>query len=352
MAQAAAQKKSGIKRFAPSDVLFNDGDTASSLYIIQSGQVRLYKPKGKGFIEIAILRTGEVIGEMAYFDRKGGTKRSCSAAAIMPTEAIEISFNAFEKTMEGLNPWFKTIINTLADRLRKTNEKVKALESNSAGIGVNAEYKFFNNTDVVKMLSLFYLIFKTHGHMEGGKSDIHMNKLKFYMLDIFNIQEVKYEEFIQMLKNEHFIEIGDDEDGLPKLVKVASVDRFRSLLVFFNTQRISVDEKKLVISDNCERFLKAILDQFILGKVETPKYAADITAVMEEFKQNNLPITDEDLNDAITAGLAEDIIIGDGGKLTSVVDYEKLKKSYPAIKMMNAIRRVNTGKNKTNKYAR
>lgn len=347
-----SESKSGIKRFAPSDVLFDDGDPANSLYIIQSGQIRLYKPKGKGFIEIAILRTGEVIGEMAYFDRKGGSKRSCSAAAIMPTEAIEISFNAFEKTMEGLNPWFKTIINTLADRLRKTNEKVKQLESNSAGVGENAEYKFFNNTDVVKMLSLFYLVFKTHGHVEGSKVDIHMNKLKFYMLDIFNIQEVKYEEFIQMLKNENFIEIADDEDGLPRLVKVASVDRFRSLLVFFNTQRITVDEKKLVISDNCERFLKAILDQFILAKVDQPKHPADITAILDEFKQQNLPISDEDLNDAIVAGFAEDIVIGDGGKLTSVVDYEKLKKSYPAIKMMNAINRVNRGKNKTNKYAR
>lgn len=348
----AAQKKSGIKRFTPSEVIFNDGDSANSLYIIQSGQIRLYKPKGKGFIEIAILRTGEVIGEMAYFDRKGGSKRSCSAAAIMPTEVVEISFNAFEKTMEALNPWFKTIINTLADRLRKTNEKVKALESNSAGHGDGAEYKFFNNTDVVKMLSLFYLIFKTHGHIEDGKSDIHMSKLKFYMLDIFNIQEVKYEEFIQMLKNEHFIELAEDEDGLPKLVKVASVDRFRSLLVFFNTQRITVDEKKLLISDNCEKFLKSILDQFILGKVTTPKHAANITEILDNFKERSLPITDEDLNDAITAGFCEDIIIGDGGKLTSVVDYEKLKKSYPAIKMMNAINRVNKGKNKSNKYAR
>ncbi|MBK23464.1 MAG: hypothetical protein CME70_05600 [Halobacteriovorax sp.] len=352
MAEAAAQKKSGIKRFAPSEVLFDDGDSADSLYIIQSGQVRLYKPKGKGFIEIAILRTGEVIGEMAYFDRKGGSKRSCSAAAIMPTEAIEISFNAFEKTMEGLNPWFKTIINTLADRLRKTNDKVKQLESNSAGHGENAEYKFFNNTDVVKMLSLFYLVFKTHGHIEDGKVDIHMNKLKFYMMDIFNIQEVKYEEFIQMLKNEHFIEIADDEDGLPRLVKVASVDRFRSLLVFFNTQRITVDEKKLNISDNCERFLKAILDQFILGKVENDKHPADISVILNEFKEMHLPITDEDLNDAITAGFAEDIIIGEGGKLTSIVDYAKLKKSYPAIKMMNAIKRINQSKNKSNKYAR
>lgn len=347
----AAQKKSGIKKFAASDVIFNEGDVAASLYIIQSGQIRLFKPKGKGFIEIAILRTGEVIGEMAFFDSEGGSKRSCSASAIMPTEVIEISFAAFEKTMQALNPWFKTIINTLADRLRKTNDKVKQLENNSAGHGESGEYKFFNNTDTVKMLSLFYLIFKTHGHMENGKSDIHMNKLKFYMLDIFNIQEIKYEEFINMLKNEQFIEIAEDENKLPNLVKVASVDRFRSLLVFFNTQRVSVDDKKLIISNKCEVFLKAILDQFILEGVVNDKHPANITAILDEFKKDQLRITDEDLSDAIKANLCGEIIIGGGGKLTSIVDYDKLKKTYPAIKMMNAINRVNLSKNKTNRYA-
>ena len=65
---AETSAKSGIKQLKPGDVLFNDGDNAVSLFIIQKGQIRLYKPKGKGFIEIGVLRAGEVIGEMAYFD--------------------------------------------------------------------------------------------------------------------------------------------------------------------------------------------------------------------------------------------------------------------------------------------
>ncbi|MEX1098805.1 MAG: cyclic nucleotide-binding domain-containing protein, partial [Bacteriovoracaceae bacterium] len=112
--------KSGLRRLKPGETLFNDGEKANSLYIIQNGQLRLFKPKGKGFIEIAVLRAGEVIGEMAYFDDDGGGKRSCSASAMVSSDVIEISFTAFAKTMSGLNPWFKTIINTLANRLRST----------------------------------------------------------------------------------------------------------------------------------------------------------------------------------------------------------------------------------------
>src|SRR6476469_5643916 len=115
-----AQAKSGIRNLKPGEILFNDGELADSLFIIQKGQVRLFKPKGKGFVELAVLRAGEVIGEMAFFDEDpNGKKRSCSASAITPVEIIEISFTAFGKTMQSLNPWFKTIITTLAARLRK-----------------------------------------------------------------------------------------------------------------------------------------------------------------------------------------------------------------------------------------
>ena len=110
---SSASGKSGIKTLKPGEILFNDGENADSLFIIQKGQVRLFKPKGKGFVELAVLRSGEVIGEMAYFDEEpNGKKRSCSAAAITPVEIIEISFAAFGKTMQSLNPWFKTIITT------------------------------------------------------------------------------------------------------------------------------------------------------------------------------------------------------------------------------------------------
>ena len=91
-------KKSGMRTFKAGEVIFNQSDPADSLFIIQKGQIRLYIPKGRGFVDLAILRSGEVIGEMGYFDEKA-KRRSCSAAAIVSTEVIEISYNAFGKTM-------------------------------------------------------------------------------------------------------------------------------------------------------------------------------------------------------------------------------------------------------------
>ena len=180
-AKVQDEGKSGLRRLKPSEILFNDGEKANSLYIIQNGQLRLFKPKGKGFIEIAVLRVGEVIGEMAYFDDDGGGKRSCSAMAMVSSEVIEISFTAFSKTMAGLNPWFKTIINTLANRLRATNARVKELESNSTsvnyGTGKHSGYEFLKPNDVIKTLGTFFLVFKSHGEKHAEGIAVHRKSL-------------------------------------------------------------------------------------------------------------------------------------------------------------------------------
>ncbi len=342
---AQQQKKSGIRSFKPGEVLFNENDPATSLYIIQKGQIRLFRPKGRGFVDLAILRSGEVIGEMAYFDEKS-RRRSCSASAIVTTEVIEISFVAFAKTMEGLNPWFKTIINTLANRLRKTNERVKELESNSVGFGAGgkvADYVFFHTTDVMRILSTLYLVLKTHGEdvAEGGLQ-IHMNKLKFYIFDIFNVPEIKFEEFLNMMKNESYVEVRKDEDGLPKVLYFSRPDDLRLITVFFNTQKLLEDEKKLKISPKCELFLTRVIDQ--LKTADKPQAMANISAILEDFKSRDVHITDADFKDAVLAGLAEDILVGSGNQLTSVINIDKLKKVLPAIRIQNAIKRINAVK--------
>jgi CRP/FNR family transcriptional regulator, cyclic AMP receptor protein len=348
----AKSKKSGIRSFKPGDILFHENDVAQSLFIIQKGQIRLYRPKGRGYVDLAILRTGEVIGEMAYFDEKS-RRRSCSAAAIVTTEAIEISFAAFQKTMAGLNPWFKTIINTLADRLRKTNEKVKQLETNSVGFGAGgkvADYVFFHTADVMKILTTLYLVYKTNGEQdEDGFWRIHMSKLKFYMFDIYNVMEVKWEEFFEMLKNAHFADLVSDADGLPKILRVQNPDEFRQMVVFFNSQKLLEDNKKIMISSKCERFLSRIIEQLDSKKIDKPQGVADITIILEDFRTRNVPISDEDFKDAVNANLAQDIIVGEGNKLTAVVEYQKLKKIFPALRMSNAIKKVNEIKVKDGK---
>lgn len=343
------EKKSGLVILNPGDVLFHEGDAASSLYIIQKGQLRLYRPKGKGFIELAVLRAGEVLGEMAYFAMEDSEKtRSCSAQAMIRTEIIEISFRAFDKTMGGLNPWFKTIVNTLASRLRKTNAKVKELETNSVSAGYGNSgvgYKFFRSSEIVKLLSTFFLVAKSHGEQSGnGAVQIHRKTLSLYLVDIYNLQEAKTEEFINLLQSLQLVEIAPDKDNFPNTFIFNSLESLRSLLIFFNTQRITPDEKRVKVSEKGDLWLTKIYLQFTAKNITTNKANADLTSIIKDMEGERMTISVDDLEELRQQKFVGDVIVGDNQELYCEVHYDLLKKMYLPIKFMNAINKLNATK--------
>lgn len=341
----ATQKKSGIKSLIPGQILFNEGDAATSMYIVQKGQLRLFRPKGKGFVEIAVLRTGEVLGEMAYFDPDSKT-RSVSAAAITSVEIIEISFNALDKTMSALNPWFKTLINTLAERLRKTNERVKALENNS--VGFSSDYKFFQSADIVKILSVLFLTFRSMGEQREGRWHLNYNKIKTYAIEIFIINEAKMEEFIQLLSDEKIIEISVDENDASKVLSVKEPDTFRIFQVFVNTQRSLRDEKKLVISPKCEKFLVKVIEECESLPAIDGKVDLEISKIVTYFKEYNLGITLDDFQGAKNAKFCGEYRMDDKNNISTTINIDYLRKMFPVVRFMNSLNRHNELKAKAN----
>jgi CRP-like cAMP-binding protein len=342
MAEATGtQKKSGLKIISPGQVLFNEGDAAVSMFIIQKGQLRMYRPKGKGFVELAVLRAGEVLGEMSYFDPETN-KRNASAAAITYTEVIEVSYSAVEKTMAALNPWFKTLINTLATRLRKSNERIKALENNS--VGFSGEFKFFQSADIVKILSLLFFTFRSLAEQKEGKWILHLSRLKMYAIDIFNVNEAKLEEFIQLLIAEKITEISADEDGAPNNLSIKDPETFKVFQVFFNAQRSMKDDKKLVISNKCEKFLLKVLEQVEGKVVENGVVEVDLTKVVNYFIEYHLPINLDDFQGARNAKFCGEYKMDDAGNISAMLNVDYLKRMFPVVRFMNAINRVNDAK--------
>ncbi len=357
---AAQTGKSGMRTLKPGEVIFNDGDYADSLFIIQKGQVRLYKPKGKGFIELAVLRSGEVIGEMAFFDEDGsGKKRSCSASAITPVEIIEISFAAFGKTMQSLNPWFKTIINTLVARLRKTNTRVKELEDNQASIsygGKHASYEFMKPIEVMRILGTLFLVFKAHGEVKQQALVVTRKTMTLYTQDMYQIMEVKLESVLNLLVSLGWLEIREDEDAFPNLLHLKNTDVLRQLFVYYNGERHLPDNKKMSVSDKCELLISKMLEKApslplmdipnlkVIDDV-APKFTKyyNITTILAEFKATGISINPDHVDDGKNVGLFGEVLMKDGQVLVET-DFPKIQKLYPVIRFMNAIKRQNTEK--------
>lgn len=354
----SANAKSGLKVLKPGEVLFNEGEFADSLFIIQKGNIRLYKPKGKGFIELAVLRTGEVIGEMAYFDEDGtGRKRSCSASAVTQVEVIEISFAAFGKTMQSLNPWFKTIINTLATRLRKTNMRVKELEDNAAvNYGKAAgTYEFMKPMEVMRVLGTIFLVYKAHGEIKGQALSVHKRTLTLYTSDMYQIIEVKLETVINLLVQMGLMEILDDEDKLPQVFVLKNVEMIRQIFIYYNSERHLPDDKKMRISDRCEMVIAKILEKGNGNLKDIPNLRStedapakftkmyELTQVLAELKARNVIVTPSVLTDGANIGLFGEVLIIDGVNFIEM-DYAKVQKMYPVIRFMNAVRKMNLEK--------
>jgi len=348
-AKAASSGKSGIRNLQPGEVLFNDGEKANSLYIIQKGQLRLFKPKGKGFVEIAVLRSDEVIGEMAYFDDDGGGKRSCSASAMVSSDVIEISFTAFSKTMSGLNPWFKTIINTLAKRLRATNARVKELESNSAsvnyGTGKHSGYEFFKSNDVIKVLGTFFLVYKSHGERHAKGIAIHRKTMDLYMRDIYGVIESKLDEMILILTDLGLMEIEDDKDGLPKVLVLRNLELIRSFFIFYNTEKHLTEDKKLKINKKCQIFLEKIWTKVAnIEEDNSGLILAEISDLLKYWEDRGEAITIDVLEEAREHGIVGEVIVGEENNLSVEVNLIKLRKLLPNIQFMNRVLESNQQK--------
>lgn len=340
--------KSGLMTLPAEMILFHEGDVASSLYIIQKGQLRLFRPKGKGYIELAVLHPGEVIGEMAYFD-DNNRGRSCSAITITETEVVEISFEAFGKAIGGLNPWFKTIVHTLANRLRKANLTIKELEINSVGLSYgdpkNRTYHFFRGIDVVRLLSIIALLAKGFGHPNNnGGVMIPYNLITYYSLDIFGIHEAKLLEFLELLKKFRHVEIGKESKTDRKVVIINKVDEVRDLLTFYNTQRILSDDKKLKIGDKSQYILEEVMEQMKLRPSAREKGKSNITKAFEDLSLRRIDCFPSDLDELVKAGFLDEPVIGENNILTCDVYLKRVRKAIHFIRISNAIKDINKRK--------
>ncbi len=355
--QGVQQKKSGLRVLEAGEILFKEKDLANSLYIIQKGQLRLFRPKGDGFVELAVLRSGEVLGEMAFFDDDGsGGRRSCSAEALVQTHIIEVSFVAFGKTLGTLNPWFKTIVNTLATRLKRANGRIKEIESNSMGYdsGGGKSYKFIKDNELLKILCTLYLVYNTHGEKDA-KGHYLMNKrmLQLYTKDIYNIMEVKFEAIIHILSTLNLLETRNDQEGFPSIFALKDLEYLKSIFTFYNTEKFLADDKKLSISTKCKIFLEEVFFAIERQRVEieepetknpTPYKIINISQILSDFKYRNINIGIDNLDDAQKAGIVGEAYLIDAENVKLEVDVDKLMKLLPIIRFMDLFEKLNKEK--------
>jgi CRP/FNR family cyclic AMP-dependent transcriptional regulator len=115
------------REFRPSQFLFREGEPSNSLYLITKGVVAVRKLKGHHYVELGKIFPNEVLGELSFFDRKA---RSAAAVAVTEVEVLEFSFESLDAVFKDVPDYLKTIMASVAERLRKANETIRRLQRN------------------------------------------------------------------------------------------------------------------------------------------------------------------------------------------------------------------------------
>jgi CRP/FNR family transcriptional regulator, cyclic AMP receptor protein len=106
-----------VRFFKAGDVIFHEGDEATELFVIKSGQVRIQI----GNRTVAEFGQDSIFGEMALIDSE---PRSATAIAANNVELVPVSEKQF-LFLVSQTPYFALkVMRVLAQRLRVTNKTV------------------------------------------------------------------------------------------------------------------------------------------------------------------------------------------------------------------------------------
>lgn len=121
----ALANSSVMRNYPKNTVIINENDFADSLYIIESGRVKVYcsDKNGKEFI-MNTLTEGDYFGELALLD---DDKRSASVRTMEKSNFCIIYKEDFQKVLDDHPNIARTLIRNLTRRVRKLTQDVKAL---------------------------------------------------------------------------------------------------------------------------------------------------------------------------------------------------------------------------------
>lgn len=185
-----------VRTYKPDEVLFEEGSTGRELYIVNEGEVGVYKGGSEGtLVELARIGPGGVIGEMSLLDN---LPRSATVKAVETTKALVIVPQMFHAAMQKVPVWLNSIIKIVVSRLRDANKRVdqSVLRDRERGIA-----------------ALLLLLLPSHKYEHSSMVALDYNLV---LLEAYYVCRLKKKEIMRLLDQlvrRKIIEIQDGEEG-------------------------------------------------------------------------------------------------------------------------------------------
>src|ERR1700761_704050 len=110
------------RQFAAGEMVFREGDSSDTCYVMRSGRVRAIREHTDGrTITLATFGPGEIFGELAMFDDE---RRWATSEALEATEAAAIVGSDMRRLLREHSDIAVKLLAALGRRLRETNERL------------------------------------------------------------------------------------------------------------------------------------------------------------------------------------------------------------------------------------
>lgn len=109
-----------VKTFSPEADIFREGDAPDYAYVVEYGNVQIYRDREAQVVSLALLGKGDIFGEMGLVDDR---PRSASAKALNDVAVTPISPDEFVELLRDEPDKTLPIIRVMFERLRMMNDR-------------------------------------------------------------------------------------------------------------------------------------------------------------------------------------------------------------------------------------
>jgi len=114
------------KLFEDGEIIIHQGEVGDSMFVIQEGEVEIYAEKDGKEVPLAVRSAGDLIGEMAVFERE---VRSASARARGRVRILTLDKKNFLRRINEDPSLALRIVRTMSRRIRELSEEVARLQT-------------------------------------------------------------------------------------------------------------------------------------------------------------------------------------------------------------------------------
>lgn len=309
-----------IKKLEKGDYLFKEGDASAAMYVVKKGSIGIFKAKGQAEVELATVKPGQMLGEMAFFDQK---PRSATAKAVAQTEVIELPFNALQAHFNQMPEWLKSMVKTINENLRDANKKIKTLEKVDEGSAAP-----FPPHTITRLCAIIGMVAERYGEDSPDGVVLPQYTLRNYCIQIFQQPTAKMDRLMAILEGFGIMKV-EELGEQKKKITLFKKDFLFGFVEYYNDYLFKDESKRVTVEEKDMRILKALIHFGRKAGGDPKKAKVALEQIQNEsMKEIGYVVTTKDYENVISKQLtSEKIADPDGVKLE--VDLDLLEKLVP-----------------------